>query len=154
MSTNLITFEAEVEARTKPINTLSLQMESLERFANRVGYCSLHKMAGFELVIIPTTPFQKLFVGFEEMCRWHNTCLTGDRFSSGFLPLLRQASLAKLVDKVKLQRKKGGNVIVQCNDVKLVTNDPAYYKAANILAEIPSLSFEQVVELQKKGFLS
>lgn len=146
MSVHLKEFQQEVEARLKPINTLLLQVESLEAFAEAIGYRRKSLLAGFY------NKRNRNYISFQEMCDWHNNCLT-KKFSHTMTPLLRKASTSRLVEKVKLQRKKGGNIVVQSNEVKLVTSSPAHYKAANIMSEISSLSFEQVLELHEKGFL-
>mgnify|MGYP003652312355 CR=1 FL=1 len=95
----------------KGFNTKSLQMESLLNFMVQLGFRYTRKTESRRNTDKGSGRFTrhsgKKFISFNDAVILHNNT----------------SSICKLVKQVKLQRKKGGQIIVQSNFVKLVNNE-------------------------------
>tara|TARA_R110000851_G_scaffold158755_1_gene301862 strand:+ start:203 stop:649 length:447 start_codon:yes stop_codon:yes gene_type:complete len=135
----------------KGFNTKSLQMESLLNFMSKLGYFYINGLDRVTTTlasdnrkcirrftkVTDTVEHSPKFMSFDNCVTLHDRCVVSS-LKSDFeilgVPLLpytftvdtttmRSAISQKLVKEVKLQRKKGGQIIVQSNFVKLVNHE-------------------------------
>lgn len=144
-------FKRQLEERSKPIDTLKLQLESLYNFAGKLGYSirgSYYNNQGFHN---PKAPRESLkFVSFDTMKYWHNNPFNQYTFSDEMSTAV--ASSARIVGRVKLQRTKEG-IKVQDHYVKLVTNSREDYLKSQLASTCPSLTNEQMEDIINGGLL-
>ncbi|AGN51606.1 hypothetical protein VPLG_00167 [Vibrio phage eugene 12A10] len=143
-------FKEELEARSKPIDTRTLQLLSLYDFANKLGYRTLgvDTCQGFHNHKAPRESLK--FVSFDTMKRWHNNPFNNYTFSDKMSTAV--ASSARIVERVKLQRTKEG-IKVQDHYVKLVTNSREDYLKSQLATTCPTLTNEQMGALITSGLL-
>ena len=151
-SQTLPDFKRQLEERSKPIDTLMLQLESLYNFAGKLGYNirgSYYVNRGF---YNPNAPQEDLkFISFDVMKYWHNNPFQRYSFSNGGLNIAAAAE-GRIVETVKLQRTKKG-VKVQSHYVKLVTESVEDYRMCQLAKVCPSLSPAQLTILVESGLL-
>ncbi len=140
-------FEQELLARSQPINTLDLQLESLYNFAEDLGYelangGGYYKIEGFKNLNASLEALK--FVSFDDMKYWHNNPFNRYPFREEMSPAA--AARYKLVDKVKIQRTKQG-LKVQNHYVKLVTSDGKSYRKSLLAQVCPTLTPDQLEQL-------
>ena len=144
-------FKRQLEERSKPIDTLNLQLESLYNFAGKLGYGirgSYYDNQGFFNHNAPREGLK--FVSFDTMKYWHNNPFNNYSFSDTMN--IVAASSARIVERVKLQRTKDG-IKVQDHYVKLVTNSREDYLKSQLASTCPSLTNEQMEDIIKGGLL-
>ncbi|CAM0056021.1 hypothetical protein VPHK460_0182 [Vibrio phage K460] len=144
-------FKRQLEERSKPIDTLNLQLASLYNFAGKLGYGirgSYYDNQGFHN---PKAPRESLkFVSFDTMKYWHNNPFNQYTFSDEMSTAV--ASSARIVERVKLQKTNAG-IKVQDHYVKLVTNSREDYLKSQLASTCPSLTNEQMEDIIKGGLL-
>ncbi|AUR93326.1 hypothetical protein NVP1187O_013 [Vibrio phage 1.187.O._10N.286.49.F1] len=144
-------FKRQLEGRSKPIDTLNLQLESLYNFAGKLGYSirgSYYKNQGFFNHNAPRESLK--FISFDTMKYWHNNPFNNYSFSDKMSTAA--ASSARIVERVKLQRTKEG-IKVQDHYVKLVTNSREDYLKSQLASTCPTLTNEQMEDIIKSGLL-
>jgi len=126
-----------------------LQLESLYKFADKLGYSirgSYYDNQGFHNSNAPRECLK--FVSFDTMKFWHNNPFNKYTFSDEMSTAA--ASSARVVGQVKLQRTRKG-IKVQNHYVKLVTNSREDYLKSELAATCPSLTNEQMEDIIKGG---
>ncbi|AUR91577.1 hypothetical protein NVP1161O_135 [Vibrio phage 1.161.O._10N.261.48.C5] len=150
-SQTLPDFKRQLEERSKPIDTLNLQLESLYAFVGKLGYSirgSYHINRGFHN---PKAPQEDLkFISFDVMKYWHNNPYNDYTFSEEMS--VAAASSARIVERVKLQRTKEGTK-VQNHYVKLVTNSREDYLKSQLASACSTLTNEQMEAIITSGLI-
>lgn len=141
-------FKKELEARSKPINTIQLQLDSLWIFMSLLGYVPvkgetphIKGLRGFQFCKVNTGLVKSIhypkFISFQDAVRLHNGVYlrrVADDFEEGFVDVLeftyklhipwtifKSACESRLVEKVYLQKlNKFPYVKVQQHWVKLM----------------------------------